>query len=69
MVRRLDPDLSVDLPDRQGGRHVAANIRRMLKKKEPLPFRYADKGSLATIGRRAAVADFGAGWMGQALPT
>ena len=31
----------------------------MLKKKEPLPFRSADKGSLATIGRRAAVADFG----------
>jgi NADH dehydrogenase len=43
----------------QGGKHVASNIRRTLAGKPPLPFRYADKGSLATIGRRAAVADFG----------
>jgi NADH dehydrogenase len=43
----------------QGGKHVARNIRRALKQQPPEPFRYADKGSLATIGRRAAVADFG----------
>ena len=43
----------------QGGRHVAANIRRVLNGKPPRPFRYADKGALATIGRKAAVADFG----------
>ena len=43
----------------QGGRHIARNIRRALKQQPPEPFRYVDKGSLATIGRRAAVAEFG----------
>jgi NADH dehydrogenase len=41
----------------QGGRHTAKNIRRAIEKKPSLPFRYVDKGSLATIGRRSAVAD------------
>jgi NADH dehydrogenase len=43
----------------QGGKHVAANIKRALKKQPLEPFRYKDKGSLATIGRAAAVADLG----------
>lgn len=43
----------------QEGTHAAKNIRRMLAGKAALPFRYWDKGSLATIGRAAAVADFG----------
>jgi NADH dehydrogenase len=43
----------------QMGRHAARNIRRSLEGRPLLPFRYVDKGSLATIGRRAAVADFG----------
>jgi NADH dehydrogenase len=43
----------------QMGRHAAANVRRALAGKALAPFRYVDKGSLATIGRRAAVADFG----------
>ena len=43
----------------QGGQHVAGNIRRSLTNASSLPFRYTDKGSLATIGRKAAVADFG----------
>ena len=43
----------------QGGKHVADNIRRTLRSQPPQPFRYTDKGSLATIGRKAAVADFG----------
>ena len=43
----------------QMGRHVAANIERTLRGAPLLPFRYRDKGSLATIGRAAAVADFG----------
>jgi len=41
----------------QGGRHVARNIIRLLKGKSTEPFRYLDKGSMATIGRNAAVAD------------
>jgi NADH dehydrogenase len=43
----------------QGGRHAAENIRLILKGKETQPFRYWDKGSLATIGRAAAVAQIG----------
>ena len=43
----------------QMGRHAARNVRRCLAGQPLLPFRYVDKGSLATIGRRAAVADFG----------
>ena len=43
----------------QMGRHAARNLRRSLAGQPLLPFRYIDKGSLATIGRRAAVADFG----------
>ncbi|MCH8904774.1 MAG: NAD(P)/FAD-dependent oxidoreductase [Bacteroidetes bacterium] len=41
----------------QQGRHMARNIRLMLKNKPALPFVYKDKGSLATIGRNKAVAD------------
>ncbi|HUS69030.1 MAG TPA: hypothetical protein VMZ28_31050, partial [Kofleriaceae bacterium] len=42
----------------QGGKHAASNIRRQLAGKTLEAFRYRDKGSLATIGRAAAVADF-----------
>ncbi len=44
----------------QEGRHAALNIKKTLEGKPRAPFRYVDKGSLATIGRAAAVADFGA---------
>lgn len=43
----------------QGGRQVATNIQRALAGKPALPFRYRDKGSMATIGRAAAVVDVG----------
>ncbi|WP_406695013.1 NAD(P)/FAD-dependent oxidoreductase [Singulisphaera sp. Ch08] len=39
--------------------HAARNIERSLRGQGRLPFRYHDKGSLATIGRAAAVADLG----------
>lgn len=41
----------------QMGRHVARAIRRDLAGKQRKPFRYVDKGNLATIGRNAAVAE------------
>jgi NADH dehydrogenase len=41
----------------QSGRHVAAEIRRQISGQAPQPFRYVDKGTMATIGRRAAVAE------------
>ncbi|MCU0283769.1 MAG: NAD(P)/FAD-dependent oxidoreductase [Candidatus Nanopelagicales bacterium] len=41
----------------QGGRHAAATIRARLRgQPEPGPFRYHDKGSMATITRFSAVA-------------
>ncbi len=45
----------------QEGRHAARSIRRQLSGQATRPFRYVDKGTLATIGRSAAVADI-RGW-------
>jgi NADH dehydrogenase len=39
------------------GKHLARTIQRDLAGKERSPFRYVDKGNLATIGRAAAVAE------------
>jgi len=45
---------------KQGGSYVAKQIRAMVESRGPVPaFRYRHLGSLATIGRKAAVADFG----------
>ena len=41
----------------QQGRQAARNILRMIRGGKPQPFRYFDKGSMATIGRNKAVAD------------
>jgi NADH dehydrogenase len=43
----------------QEGKYVAKTIRRDLAGRTREPFRYWDKGSLATIGRAAAIAQFG----------
>jgi NADH dehydrogenase len=43
----------------QEGRYVARTIARRLAGEPSAPFRYRDKGSLATIGRAAAVARMG----------
>jgi NADH:ubiquinone reductase (H+-translocating) len=44
----------------QGGRYAADAIQRRLAGKQPkAPFRYKDKGSMATISRFSAVADIG----------
>ncbi len=43
----------------QEGLHTAKNILRAIGGKPLLPFHYRNKGSLATIGRSAAVADLG----------
>lgn len=53
---------------KQQGRHVARTIMARLRgDQRPRPFRYKHAGSLATIGKRAAVIDFGwirlTGWL------
>jgi NADH dehydrogenase len=41
----------------QEGRSAAGNILRILEGKTSLPFRYVDRGSMATLGRSSAVAE------------
>ena len=41
----------------QEGAWAAANVVRMLDGQTPVPFRYTDRGNMATIGRNKAVAD------------
>lgn len=52
----------------QQGRYVADLVRRRLMGRRLEPFRYKNRGSLATIGRATAVADLGrirlSGWFG-----
>lgn len=43
----------------QQGRFVAHLLRRRLSKKDRPPFRYLDKGSMATIGKTKAIGTFG----------
>jgi NADH dehydrogenase len=45
----------------QQGRHAAANILRAIAGQPLRPFRYVDKGTMAVIGRAAAVAQFPGG--------
>jgi NADH dehydrogenase len=55
-TKRVLPQLgSVAL---QAGEHAGANIARLLAGEETQPFVYRDKGTMATIGRGAAVVQF-----------
>lgn len=51
----------------QQGRHAAKNVARLIRNQPAAPFRYRDYGNMATIGRAAAIADFGrvrlSGWI------
>lgn len=51
----------------QQGVYVGKVIRDRLANRESSPFRYKDRGNMATIGRAAAVADFGS-WHLSGLP-
>ncbi len=43
----------------QQGTHLAKNLNRLAKGQNMLPFKYKDKGTMATIGRNLAVVDMG----------
>jgi len=43
----------------QGARHAAKNILRRLRGETTTPFVYRDLGSMAIVGRRAAISDLG----------
>lgn len=44
----------------QQGKNLAKNVQNFLKGKPLKPFKYNDKGSMATVGRNKAVVDLGA---------
>jgi len=44
---------------KQQGKHAAANVARLIRGGTTTPFHYIDPGNMATIGRNAAIADFG----------
>jgi len=46
-------------PAIQQGKYLAATLLKIIDNKPILPFKYKDKGSLATVGKRRAVADLG----------
>ncbi len=46
-------------PAIQQGKYLAENILKIINNKPIKPFKYIDKGSLATVGKRRAVADLG----------
>ena len=46
-------------PAIQQGKHLAVNLKRILKGEKMLPFEYNDKGTMATVGRNKAVVDLG----------
>lgn len=56
-----DPLPQLAQPALQGGRHAAAQIMRLEAGQDTVPFRYHDKGIMATIGRRSAVCDLPSG--------
>ena len=43
----------------QQGKWVGKNLKRIVQKKEMLPFVYHDKGAMATIGKNKAVVELG----------
>lgn len=53
---------------KQGGKHVAGAIKARLAGRVPEPFRYRHLGDIATVGKSAALIDFGwlqlTGWVG-----
>jgi NADH dehydrogenase len=52
-----DPLPQLAQPAIQAGRHAGLQIRRLLEGKPTEPLTYRDKGTMATIGRRAAVVE------------
>lgn len=50
-----DPLPQLAQPAIQAGRHIAAQVGRLIAGQPTVPFSYHDKGIMATIGRRSAV--------------
>jgi NADH:ubiquinone reductase (H+-translocating) len=55
------PSPQLAQPALQEGRHAAAQIVRLIRGEQTEPFHYHDKGTMATIGRQAAVVQLARG--------
>jgi NADH dehydrogenase len=55
-LNEQDPAPQLAPGAQQGGKHAAEQIVRLMRGEPTQPFRYYDKGTMATIGRRSAVA-------------
>jgi NADH dehydrogenase len=60
-LNESDPFPQLASPALQEGRHAAAQIVHLMRGEETAPFRYHDKGIMATIGRRSAVVQLARG--------
>ena len=56
-----DPTPQLAQPAIQMGKHAGAQIVRLQRQAETVPFTYHDKGQMATIGRRSAVVQLAQG--------
>ena len=56
-----EPVAQLAQPAIQQGRHAGQQVARLIAGKPTRPFRYHDKGTMATIGRRSAVAELRGG--------
>lgn len=54
-------------PAIQQGKHLGKNFRKMLRGEKMEPFKYRDKGTMATVGRNKAVVDLGKMHFGGAI--
>ena len=60
-IDQRDPMAQLAQPAIQQGRHAAEQIVRLIAGQPTRPFRYTDKGIMATIGRRSAVVELRGG--------
>jgi NADH:ubiquinone reductase (H+-translocating) len=60
-LNEQDPVAQLAQPAIQQGRHAGEQVARMIAGQPTKPFRYHDKGTMATIGRRSAVCELRGG--------
>jgi NADH dehydrogenase len=54
-LNQQDPAPQLAQPAIQHGKHAAEQVARLVKGEQTQPFRYHDRGTMATIGRRSAI--------------
>ena len=60
-ISEENPSPQLAQPALQEGKHAAEQIKRLLAGQQTTPFKYHDKGTMATIGRRSAIVQLAGG--------